>query len=984
VARFGFVALLFPEFIDVRLDPKRGYSLTTTLVNAPELTTVTASWNHFWGVPTDHSHDYERYNWLEVLACEHSCSGNPVPSGLPPTPLMSNPTSCGPKEVETSAVTYERPEGWVFGVAPFGSGEVTGCEGVPFEPTMSIEPTTRSAGVSSGLDVNLEIPQPGLLNPRGRATAHLERAKVTLPEGFTLNASAADGLGSCSEEQIGVDRNERQIVHFDEHGAPAALTFDGQTTAVLPDFATASEVQAALEALPNVSPGDITVSGRVGGPWTVDFGGSFTGQDVPTIGGVNTEVQRFFTNSIGGTFKLGFEGEETGPLPYDAGAAEIQAALEGLPGIGPGQVRVTGGKTTLAGAAGKSFRVVFAGSLTGTDVPSLSADPSDLEEVEHPPEFEEYDAYAHIQTLAEGGSSVTTHVIVDGGVLRFNGADAACPESSKVATGELTTPVFKQPLHADFYLAKQADNPFNSLFAGYLVTKGNGAIIKVPARIDIDPDTGQIVTTFEQNPEQPFCELSLRFKSGNRGLITTPAECGKYQSTYELTPWSGQPPVVGKSKFTLDENCEHGFNPSFDAGSESPLAGAFTTFVSRITRGAGEPSLKGVSIDLPPGLSAKLAGIPYCSDAVLSGISTDVGAGAAQLSSPACPEASQAGTVNAGLGSGSPFYVNTGKIYLAGPYKGSPLSLAVLVPGVAGPFDLGNVLVRVPVRLDPVTAQVHAVSDPLPQMLHGVPIDLRDLRVNLDRPAFAVNPTGCDAKEVTAAIEGAGGVTVQASDRFQIGECAALGLRPKMSLRFKGGTRRTKHPALTVILRPRAGDANISRVSVTFPPSEILDQSHLENVCTRAQWAADDCPAASIYGTVTAISPLLDKPLTGNVYLRSSGRGLPDLVLDLRGPAEQPIRIEAAGRTDTVKDSLRNTFEFVPDVPLSRVVLRMKGGSKGLLQNTTNLCAHTHHATVMFSAHNKRNYGVAPKLLANCHGKRKHTRIRRQRGGGAK
>jgi hypothetical protein len=291
------------------------------------------------------------------------------------------------------------------------------------------------------------------------------------------------------------------------------------------------------------------------------------------------------------------------------------------------------------------------------------------------------------------------------------------------------------------------------------------------------------------------------------------------------------------------------------------------------------------------------------------------------------------------------------------------------VPAVAGPIDLGNEVVRVPVRLDPVTAQVQVVSDPIPTMVQGVPFDLRDLRINLDRDAFMKNPTSCKPKAVTATIEGAGGVVTHASDRFQIGECAGLGFKPKISLRLKGGSRRTKHPALTVIVKPRTGDANMSSISVEFPRSEILDQGHIGTVCTKVQWAADQCPAGSVYGTVTATTPLLDSPLSGNVYLRSSNHPLPDLVTDLRGPANQPIRLEAAGRTDTVHGSLRNTFDFIPDASISRIVLHMKGGKKGLLQNNTNICAHDYRATVIFGAHNGRTYGVDPKVLANCHGK---------------
>jgi hypothetical protein len=262
-------------------------------------------------------------------------------------------------------------------------------------------------------------------------------------------------------------------------------------------------------------------------------------------------------------------------------------------------------------------------------------------------------------------------------------------------------------------------------------------------------------------------------------------------------------------------------------------------------------------------------------------------------------------------------------------------------------------------------------------MRSGIPLELADLRVILDRAAFMMNPTDCREKAVTGRIEGVGGASAQVSQRFQVGECASLGFKPKVSMRLDGGSKRTKHPALTFVLRPRPGDANLSNVSVTLPSSELLDQAHIGTVCTRVQFAADSCPPDSVYGQVTATTPLLSSPLTGNVYLRSSSNKLPDLVIDLRGPDSQPIKIEAAGRTDTVKGALRNTFSFVPDAPLTRVVVKLKGGKKGLLQNNVNLCAGKakHAGTVAFGAHNGRVYTVHPVVQVKCKKhKKKHKR----------
>jgi hypothetical protein len=964
VARLGFVAVFFPLYIDVRLDPKRDNALTATVVNAPSTAAVTGSFNRFWAAPTDDSHNAERFNWFEALICGGQCEG-PVESGLDPTAFMTNPTSCGPTEVGTGVNGYEIPEGYDWDFTPLAN--IEGCEAVPFEPTMSLAPTTRNASASGGLDVSLEIPQQGMLDPEGLASAHLKKAVVRLPEGISLNASAVDGLGSCTEQEIGVDRNERQIVGLAGRASGVALTLGGQTTSYLPQVATPAQVQAALEALPNVAPGDVAVSGRRGGPWVVDFTGSLAGRDMPTIGGVHSELQQLSVAARSGTYKLTYEGEETAPIALSAEAADVEAALEALAAVAPGEIEVTGGPT-LGTANGnppwqhRSFHIAFIGPMAGTDaalvgtVDSLSGNSP----AGHPKQL-------GVAVLREGGTAVETHVVKQGGSLGFDDEAPKCPESSKVATGQIVTPVLKNPLNASLYMAKQSENPFGTIFAGYLLARGQGVTLKVPARFDVDGATGQVTATFDNAPQQPISTLELHFKGGNRGLITTPSRCGTYQTSYQLTPWSGTPPVQGSSSFTIDQNCAvQPFAPGFRAGSTSPLAGSFTEFVTQVTRDNGSPALTGIGVSLPPGVTAKLAGIPYCPEGALASVPAAAGTGAAQLAAPSCPAASQIGTVVAGAGSGSPFYVDTGKVYLAGPYKGAPISLAVIVPAVAGPFDLGNVAVRVAVRLDRATAQVHAVSDPLPTMLQGVPLDLRDVQVRLDRQGFMLNPTSCEPMAANGTITGAGGASAVVSSRFQVGECAALGFKPRLTLRLKGGSKRSQNPALTATLRPRPGDANVSSLSVAFPSSEFLDQSHIRTVCTRVQFEADSCPAGSVYGKVTAWTPLLDKPLSGNVYLRSSNNKLPDLVTDLRGPAEQPIRLEAAGRIDSINGGMRSTFDFMPDAPITKVVLKMQGGKKGLLENSRNICAKAYRANVRFTAHNGRSYADSPKMQVRC------------------
>jgi hypothetical protein len=321
------------------------------------------------------------------------------------------------------------------------------------------------------------------------------------------------------------------------------------------------------------------------------------------------------------------------------------------------------------------------------------------------------------------------------------------------------------------------------------------------------------------------------------------------------------------------------------------------------------------------------------------------------------------GQVSAGAGAGpSPFYTG-GKIYLAGPYQGAPVSLVAVIPALAGPFDLGVVVNRIALRIDPVTTQVTALADPLPTILSGVPLDVRDIRVSLDRPDFTLAPTNCEPKSVQAGVLGTSGATASVSQRFQVGGCAALPFKPTLSLKLKGGTKRSDYPALrAVVTYPKYPYANIARASVALPHSEFLAQEHIRTVCTRVQFAAHACPPGSIYGKARAITPLLDQPLEGPVYLRPGGNLLPDLVATLHGQ----IDVELVGRVDEVNGGIRTTFDTVPDAPVTKFVLEMQGGKKGLLVNSRNICAHRNRATVRMDGQNGKSYDSRPLLRDSC------------------
>ena len=561
----------------------------------------------------------------------------------------------------------------------------------------------------------------------------------------------------------------------------------------------------------------------------------------------------------------------------------------------------------------------------------------------------------------------------------FNGEPAHCPDASKLGSVKVDTPAIDHQLPGTIYLASPQQNPFGSLVALYLVVDDpiSGVIVKLPIKANLDQSTGQITTEVTESPQLPFTDLNVELEGGSHAALRTPMGCGKFTSGAHMTPWTAPEghPVDVADTFEMLKGAGGGgcvaneaaapFEPKFSAGTLDPTAGAFSPFVLKLNREDGTQALRGIEVSLPKGLLASLGGIPYCSDATLNSIPTGIGTGAAEMAHPSCPAASQLGTVSASVGAGpSPFTLRTGKLYWTGPYKGAPVGLAAVFPAVAGPFDLGNVVVRVGFYVDPETAQITAKSDPLPTMLHGIPIDIRELRADLDRPNYTLNPTSCNPMSFEANLTSSTGQVVHRSDHFQVGGCGNLGFKPKLGLSLHGGTARTKHPALTAMLTfPKERGANIASASVALPHSEFLDQSHIGTVCTRVQFAAHQCPAASVYGYARAYSPILDYYLAGPVYLRSSSHELPDLVADLNGQ----IEIAVVGRIDTDKHGgIRTTFESVPDAPVSKFILKMQGGKKGLLQNSTNLCRGNHKSTAKFTAQNGMEVVLHPKLKASC------------------
>ncbi len=791
-ARFGFNVFGTVVTLDARLRSESDYGVTAVSRNTSQGVSVSGAIVSLWGVPAADVHDFER-----------ACSGQLAPaylggtarcdSGAPKRPFFRMPTSCegalqmGARadswhdqgDFKQSSMTSHELPGYPHPREEWGApAAMSGCELVPVRADLDAQATALDTESPSGLEVHLEVPNPGLTNPDGIASSDIKRTKVTLPQGMTINPSQAEGLGVCSSARY------------------------------------------------------------------------------------------------------------------------------------------------------ESTRLEF-----------------------HP----------------------------DG--------EHGCPTDSKIGTVSVRSPLLDEVLPGDVYVAKPHDNPFDSLLAIYVVIAEpeRGILIKLPGEVTLNETTGRIETDFRDLPQLPFESFDFRFREGARAPLITPPTCGAYETEAEFTGWSDPDnPITRTSSFEITGGigggtCPSGapgFEPGFSAGSVNNNAGSFSEFVMRLTRNDGEQDMTKFSSILPPGVSAKIAGVAKCPEAAIAGAESKTGL--QERANPSCPASSQIGRSLVGAGVGSVLTYVPGQLYLAGPYNGAPLSVVSITPAVAGPFDIGTVVVREALSLDPVTAEVRVDgdrSDPIPHILKGIPLKLRDLRVYVDRENFTINPTNCDPASVRATLFGsnldvfnpADDVPVALSSRYQAASCASLGFKPNLKIRLRGGTKRGAHPGLRAVVTPRKGDANIDGATVTLPRSAFLEQAHIRTICTRVQFAANACPPAAIYGRVTAWTPLLDEPLSGPVYLRSSSNKLPDLVFDLKGIVE----IEVPGRIDSVNGGIRATFANVPDAPISRVVLEMQGGKKGLIVNSANLCATQSRAKATFTGQNGKERRFRPVIRVRCGKKRK-------------
>jgi hypothetical protein len=881
---------------------------------------------------------------------------------------------------------------------------------------------TGPTGKNGLKELSLEMP-PGLFeNPTVLGQTYCSAKEFTTPRGTTPWEASQSGESCVDKAQVGTltvrsaaggaETRTFGLFNLDpKRGEPAELGANpfGEPIVFVPSIRQfEGEYGITLKAVG--VPQGLRVSGLTvsiwGVPWSVvnnEQRGDCLNEVEPSFGWAKC--------SVGPPSKSGFEPraylslptscEE--PMDFVAVASSWQQ---------PGEVtQPTPGKASLGGCSKLEFQPHATAQLSSPRASSPSGYAFDIEVDTHGvtdpvcfpgPVFATDCVPTPVRkavvTLPQGvsinpsvgaGLSVCTKAQYENGETPSSPFGAGCPSESKIGDFSVSSPIVAGPIAGSIYLAAPYDNPFGKLLAVYLVAKSipRGILVKVAGELNPDPATGSLTATFDRLPQLPYSDLSIHFREGQRSPLATPPSCGPLSTESDFTPWR-DPNVVRHESLPASITagvgggpCPAGlapFAPEAKGGMLNSRAGAYTPFYMHLTRKVNEQEIVSYSAQFPPGLLGKIANIPYCSEAAIEAARRN--SGVAERDHPSCPATSLIGHTTSGYGVGSVLAYAPGNLYLAGPYRGSAFSVVAIDSALVGPFDLGVVIVRSAVRIDPVTAQASidaTGTDPIPHIIDGIPIHLRDIRAYIDRQNFTLNPTSCEKFTVASAMNGSGlrfgdstdNTLATATSPFQAFDCASLGFKPRISLKMKGGTKRGAHASLGVVVRPRAGEANIRSAQVTLPPSLFLEQGNIKTICTTAQFAAHNCPKGSVYGHVRAFTPLLEAPMEGPAYLRSSSHTLPDLVFALRGHG---VEVDVAGRIDSFKGGIRGTFPIVPDAPVSKFVLKLNAGRRGLLVNAENLCRKRQPAVAKFIGHANRGWRLHPELTAECKKKKGH------------
>ena len=544
-----------------------------------------------------------------------------------------------------------------------------------------------------------------------------------------------------------------------------------------------------------------------------------------------------------------------------------------------------------------------------------------------------------------------------------------CPPESKIGTVDIETPILAERIEGAVYVATPFQNPFGSLLSLYIVARvpDRGILIKVAGEVHLDPETGQLRTTFLNNPQQPFSKFMFHFRPGPVAPLVSPAVCGQFSAQAALTPWSSATAVqLASPPLSITSGVGGGpcpvggvppFHPQAVAGTENNAAGSYSPFYLRLTREDGEQELTRFSTIMPPGLTGNLTGIPFCPEAAIEaarGRGALQNGGGLELAEPSCPAASKIGHTVVEAGVGTVLAQTPGSLYLAGPYHGAPFSLVSITSATVGPFDLGTVVIRFALQINPVTAQVEVSptgSEPIPHIIKGIVTHVRNIRVYVDRPDFIINPTSCEHMQVQNTVSGGGAdpsnpadqSSVLVSSPFQAADCASLAFKPTFKVATSGKTSRSKGASLSVKLSypkaPQGTQANIKSVKVKLPKQLPSRLTTLQKACTDKVFNANPaaCPAASRVGTAMTTTPILPVPLNGPVYFVSHGAAkFPELIVVLSGYG---VTVDLHGETFISKTGITSTtFKTVPDVPVGTFELTLPQGKFSALAANGNLC----------------------------------------------
>jgi hypothetical protein len=533
---------------------------------------------------------------------------------------------------------------------------------------------------------------------------------------------------------------------------------------------------------------------------------------------------------------------------------------------------------------------------------------------------------------------------------------ASCPAAAQVGRLKITTPLLSMPMEGQVYVGDPSCSPCSAGDAQegdairlFLQAQGSGVTVKLAGAVSVNQSNGQLTTTFENNPQLPFSELELTLQGGAHAPLVNAAVCGTATATADLRPWSspGTPDATPSSSFAIT-GCPPTmpFAPSFSAGTVDPEAGAFSSFLTTVKREDGEQDLSAINVETPKGLLGDIASVPLC--------------GEAEANAGTCSESSKIGalTVAAGAGSEPLWLPQAGRredpVYLTGPYNGGPFGLSIVTHAEAGPFNLGDVVVRASIRINPKTAQVSVVSDPLPQSKDGIPLGLRVVNISINRPGFIFNPTDCDPLAVTGTLASTAGASASVASRFQAANCASLAFKPKLTASTRAHTSRLDGASLTVKVAmppasspsspasssPLAGEANIAKVELQLPKQLPSRLATLQKACAAAQFEANPagCPAASVIGYAKALTPVLSVPLTGPAYLVShGGAAFPDVEFVLQG---EGVRIDLDGKTQIKGGITYSRFQSVPDAPVTSFETTLPEGEHAILGTDIPATAH--------------------------------------------